>query len=396
MTSIICSFRVQSALNFKKRRCIAIERGKKVLLALESAGHEAYFVGGCVRDLLLKRPIHDWDITTSALPSQVMDIFQHCIPTGLQHGTITVLEEGNAYEVTTYRTDGGYQDGRHPERVEFIADLEGDLLRRDFTINAMAMDARGVLKDMHGGREDLSHGLLRCVGNPVHRFEEDALRMLRAIRFSAQLGFMIEEKTAQAMAQCAPLCAKLSPERVRDEMEKTLLSPRPEVIGEMLRLRMLQPFGIDGAPDLSQMTTLPPVRAVRWAGLLRALPTLDLVRLRLDKKTISLCTRAVQVYQTQYTVLEIKRIIASGGYEVAECACALSGQGDLLSRIIESGDCVTLAQLAVRGSDFPERKGAEVGEVLHALLDYVLAHPEKNTRGQLMDAAKKLEREGRE
>ena len=159
----------------------------QILNVLSSAGYEAYYVGGCVRDTILGRPVHDWDVTTSALPEQVMACFDHCVPTGLKHGTVTVLLDGLSAEVTTFRTDGSYRDGRRPENVTFVRSLREDLARRDFTINAMAMDACGEITDLYGGREDLAQCVIRCVGDPEQRFREDALRMLRALRFSAQL-----------------------------------------------------------------------------------------------------------------------------------------------------------------------------------------------------------------
>ena len=160
-------------------------RPDEVLDTLQRAGFEAWYVGGCVRDTLLGRPIHDWDVTTSALPEQVLALFPRTVPTGLQHGTVTVLSDSGPVEVTTYRADGDYHDGRHPDGVRFVRSLREDTARRDFTVNAMAMDQRGNIRDFYGGRADLAAGILRCVGAPERRFREDALRMLRACRFAA-------------------------------------------------------------------------------------------------------------------------------------------------------------------------------------------------------------------
>ena len=160
-------------------------RPSVILETLRRAGYEAWYVGGCVRDTLLGREIHDWDVTTSALPEQTMACFAHCVPTGIRHGTVTVLEDGVSAEVTTYRTDGSYADGRHPDQVTFVRTLAKDLARRDFTINAMAMDDQGRLVDLWDGQQDLKDKIIRCVGEPERRFREDALRMLRAIRFYA-------------------------------------------------------------------------------------------------------------------------------------------------------------------------------------------------------------------
>ena len=160
-------------------------RPDEIIKTLEDAGFEARYVGGCVRDTLLRRPIHDWDIASQALPEDVMRLFPHCVPTGIRHGTVTVLLGGVSAEVTTYRCDGAYHDGRHPDGVRFVRSLADDLARRDFTINAMAMDEAGVVTDLFGGRDDLARRMIRCVGDPETRFREDALRMLRAYRFAA-------------------------------------------------------------------------------------------------------------------------------------------------------------------------------------------------------------------
>ena len=172
---------------------------KRIIDRIEDAGYEAYAVGGCIRDALLKKEPHDWDITTSADPMTVKRLFSKTFDTGIQHGTVTVLLGGENYEVTTYRVDGDYADGRHPESVTFTRNLADDLKRRDFTINAMAYNPEKGLVDLFGGQDDLKKGIIRCVGDPVERFTEDALRMMRAVRFSAQLGFDIEPATAAAI-----------------------------------------------------------------------------------------------------------------------------------------------------------------------------------------------------
>lgn len=234
---------------------------------LERAGWPAYLVGGCVRDLLLGRTPADYDIATAARPEQVMALFLRTIPTGIKHGTVTVLTEDGPVEVTTFRREGSYTDGRRPDRVRFDAGLAEDLSRRDFTVNAMAMDGAGAVTDPFQGRADLAAGVIRCVGDPERRFAEDALRMLRAVRFSAQLGFVIAEETAAALARCAGRAALLSRERIRAEMEKTLLSPRPEQIGEMLRLGLLAHLHpLREPPDLSALRATEAVPVPRWAA----------------------------------------------------------------------------------------------------------------------------------
>ena len=206
------------------------KNAETILHILENAGYEAYVVGGCVRDSILGRKPDDWDITTSAKPEQVKELFHRTVDTGLQHGTVTVLMEKEGYEVTTYRVDGDYEDGRHPKEVTFTASLEEDLKRRDFTINAMAYNPSGGLVDLFGGMEDIDRKIIRCVGDPLERFTEDALRIMRAVRFSAQLGFSIEEETRKALKVLAPNLKHVSAERIQVELVKLLMSPHPDYL----------------------------------------------------------------------------------------------------------------------------------------------------------------------
>lgn len=191
-----------------------------VLQTLESAGFEAYFVGGSVRDVLLHRHVHDVDITTSAYPEEVKKLFEKSIDTGIKHGTVTVLYGGESYEITTFRTESGYQDFRRPDHVTFVQNLDEDLKRRDFTINALAMDTRGEIVDLFDGLKDLKDHVIRAVGNPETRFHEDALRMMRAVRFMSQLEFRLEEETEQAIKDNHQLLKKISVERIREEFVK--------------------------------------------------------------------------------------------------------------------------------------------------------------------------------
>lgn len=196
-----------------------------VLRTLEDAGFEAYFVGGSVRDVLLHRHVHDVDITTSAYPEEVKELFDKSIDTGIKHGTVTVLYGGESYEITTFRTESGYQDFRRPDHVTFVQNLDEDLKRRDFTINALAMDMHGDIVDLFNGIEDLKNHIIRAVGNPEKRFHEDALRMMRAVRFMSQLEFELEEKTEQAIKDNHELLKKISVERIREEFVKMGLGP---------------------------------------------------------------------------------------------------------------------------------------------------------------------------
>lgn len=206
------------------------EKAKKVVNTIQAAGFEAYVVGGCVRDSVLGRQPQDWDITTSAKPEQVKALFPRTIDTGLQHGTVTVMQDREGFEVTTYRIDGEYEDSRHPKEVVFTPNLEEDLKRRDFTINAMAYNEEKGLVDIFGGMEDIRLGRIRCVGRAEERFGEDALRMLRAIRFSAQLGYEIDEETKQGIRRLAPTLKNISAERIQTELVKMLVSPHPDYL----------------------------------------------------------------------------------------------------------------------------------------------------------------------
>ena len=203
---------------------------EEILRVLNENGHEAYVVGGCVRDSILGRCPNDWDITTSASPYQVKELFPRTIDTGLQHGTVTVMMDKEGYEVTTYRVDGEYEDGRHPKQVTFTSSLEEDLKRRDFTINAMAYHPKEGIVDLFHGMDDMQNKVIRCVGDPLERFHEDALRIMRAVRFSAQLGFEIEEETKAGISRLTQNLRNVSAERIQAELVKLLVSPHPDYL----------------------------------------------------------------------------------------------------------------------------------------------------------------------
>ncbi len=225
----------------------------QIIQTLQAKGYDAYAVGGCVRDSLLGREPKDWDITTSARPQAVKELFSHTIDTGIRHGTVTVMQDHVGYEVTTYRIDGEYEDARHPKEVIFTGNLLEDLKRRDFTINAMAYNETTGLVDAFEGEEDLKRGVIRCVGNPHERFGEDALRMLRALRFSAQLGFVIHGATREAISDLAPNLAKVSAERIQMELMKLLTSDNPGVMGDAYELGLTKVF----LPEFDRMMETP-------------------------------------------------------------------------------------------------------------------------------------------
>ena len=262
---------------------LTLDPGAAALLdTLHAAGYAAYAVGGCVRDSLLGRTAHDWDLCTSALPQQVMELFgaEQCIPTGLQHGTVTIKYGGQLYETTTFRTEGSYTDGRHPDEVQFVPDVREDLARRDFTINAMAYNEAEGLVDPFGGQKDLQNGLLRAVGEPQQRFTEDALRILRLYRFAARFGFALDAATARAARQLAPHLDCISAERIQEELAKLLAAPQPGAYLEPAVLAVvlpeLTPAALEAAkPVVDACPAGEENLPVRWAALLGALGETD-------------------------------------------------------------------------------------------------------------------------
>ena len=262
---------------------LTLDPGAAALLdTLHAAGYAAYAVGGCVRDSLLGRTAHDWDLCTSALPQQVMELFgaEQCIPTGLQHGTVTIKYGGRLYETTTFRTEGSYTDGRHPDAVQFVPDVREDLARRDFTINAMAYNEAEGLVDPFGGQKDLQNGLLRAVGEPQQRFTEDALRILRLYRFAARFGFALDAATARAARQLAPHLDCISAERIQEELAKLLTAPQPGAYLEPAVLAVvlpeLTPAALDAAkPVVDACPAGGENLPVRWAALLGVLGETD-------------------------------------------------------------------------------------------------------------------------
>lgn len=226
----------------EKIRIVIPVKAQAIIDTLTAAGYEAYVVGGCVRDSILGRKPQDWDITTSAKPGQVKELFPRTIDTGLQHGTVTVMQDREGFEVTTYRIDGKYEDSRHPEEVIFTPDLKEDLKRRDFTVNAMAYNEKAGLVDLFGGMEDIRRGIVRCVGDPLERFGEDALRILRAVRFSAQLGYGIDDGTKEGIRKLAPSLQKISAERIQMELVKLITSDHPDDLRTAYELGVTKVF----------------------------------------------------------------------------------------------------------------------------------------------------------
>lgn len=371
------------------------EQIRAFLRFLNDANHQAYLVGGCVRDSLLGIAPHDWDVCTDALPEDLCRLFPNALTYGIRHGTVTVPWQDELIEVTTFRTESGYSDYRRPDAVRFVRDLKTDLSRRDFTINAIAADADGRLRDPFEGESDLHAGILRTVGAAEERFREDALRMLRAIRFSAQLGFSIEQDTQRAIRNCAYLAANLSAERVASEVEKTILTSRPEFAADMIGMGLLKHWGIsEVCDDPMKMLHLPPDRVKRWSGFrLLTGQNLILKTLRLDNRSISISELCAEIRnETARDTLFWKRMIHHVGDEhaaaAAEILSAWDGTDDVhtIRAIIDSGDCCSMKDLAISGEDLIRLgyRGKEIGQALDRALQYVWTHPDRNNSAHLL------------
>ena len=435
---------------------LTLDPGAAALLdTLHAAGYAAYAVGGCVRDSLLGRTAHDWDLCTSALPQQVMELFgaEQCIPTGLQHGTVTIKYGGQLYETTTFRTEGSYTDGRHPDAVQFVPDVREDLARRDFTINAMAYNEAEGLVDPFGGQKDLQNGLLRAVGEPQQRFTEDALRILRLYRFAARFGFALDAATARAARQLAPHLDCISAERIQEELAKLLAAPQPGAYLEPAVLAVvlpeLTPAALDAAkPVLDACPAGEKNLPVRWAALLGALGETDTRRVLKRLRCSNACIEetAVLVRETAGKGvcrsfsedrplgwdpaaagsragdgmarfvseekasahpgdIHIRQLLGRYGLCTVERLCALcaalhpqDAQNCALAaqraRQLEAdGVCCRVSQLAVNGRDLMAAgipAGPALRRVLEALLDGVIRAEYPNEKPALLAAAQKI------
>lgn len=354
-----------------------------ILCALDSAGHRAVLAGGCVRDSLLGRRPSDWDIASSASPEEVLALFPRCVPTGIKHGTVTVMSGGGSVEVTSFRAEGGYSDHRRPDSVSFGCPLEADLARRDLTVNAMAMDAAGEITDPFGGRDDLRRRLLRCVGEPERRFDEDALRMLRTVRFSAQLGFEIEPRTLEAIRALAHLASGLSAERVRDELLKTLRSPAPGLVWQLVDLGLLDAClapgdasapreALDVLPIYARLAHF--CRGLELGGYIMSTDRF-LAALRFDGETLRRTASAVEVLKSGSR--DWKRLLRGHG-EAAVLAAHPKNRA--LRAVLRSGECWELSSLAIGGRELAALgySGPELGRELRRLLDHVIDCPADN------------------
>ena len=402
---------------------------KHIIDVLMENGYEAYAVGGCVRDSILGRVPGDWDITTSALPMQVKGLFRRTVDTGIQHGTVTVMLGRNGYEVTTYRIDGKYEDSRHPESVEFTPKLEEDLKRRDFTINAMAYNDEHGIVDIFDGVGDLQRKIIRCVGNAHDRFDEDALRILRAVRFSAQLGFGIEENTASAAKELAVNLKRISSERIHTEFNKMLKSPHPDYfsVADAIGIMeiVLPEYHVMSAEDKAFVGAFAKECACqlpeRYAAMLFMSGRYSeegpadtakrvLKRLKLDNDTINTASMLLRFGMLEITDDEprIRHIIYETGdknilrildfrtaYEkcIGNDIADVRRMYDICNMIFERGDCVSLKNLAITGKELIAMgvpAGRQMGEILNSLLMLVLDNPQLNDREQLSKEALKI------
>ena len=398
-------------------KCMNIVIPKKIeriLQKINDAGFEAYIVGGCVRDCFLKRQPQDWDITTSAEPNEIKKIFSRTYDTGLQHGTVTVSWEREHYEVTTYRIEKEYDDCRHPNEVIFTKNLKEDLQRRDFTINAIAYHHKEGIKDYFCGQEHIEQKIIKGVGNASERFQEDALRMLRALRFSVQLGFDIEQKTYCALQEQKALIKKISVERIHDELEKILLAEHLEKINLLWDSGLLneissllyQQMKQHEKSIIEQLKRAPFDRIIRWTIFLQYMTAKEgkefLKYLKFDNYTINTVTvllehlkydialeeYALRKKASEITTEQLERLLLVKKIQQKENIEQLQ---NYFYKIVERGDCISLNTLAVTGEDLIQQgmtKGKEIGKMLHFLLNVVHKNPEKNTKEILLNIAK--------
>ncbi len=358
------------------------------LSILRSAGHEGFVVGGCVRDILMGKRPADWDICTSARPEQIKEAFSgyQTIDIGMKHGTVAVLTSGGPVEITTYRIDGAYLDNRHPEKVMFTDDLTEDLARRDFTMNAIAYHPEDGLRDPFDGQKAIADRLIRCVGEPVKRFEEDALRILRGLRFASALGFQIEEESAEAMGQCAERIRKVSAERINVELSKLIMGDSADKI-----LQAFADIFEIAAPGFcaSLVNDAPKNLPVRLALLFPEDTEETLRRLKYDNHTIKTASALSRLMQKPEPCgkVEIKRFLCAEGEEIAGLYFDAVGRSAELEDILRSGECYSIRQLAVCGRDLIAggvEPGPEVGRQLDWLLGLVIEGKIENNKAALL------------
>ncbi len=362
-----------------------------VLNRLTQNGYEAYIVGGCVRDSLLGLTPSDFDITTSAKPQEVIELFEKTIPTGINHGTVTVMVDKTPIEVTTFRTEGYYTDSRHPENVEFVTNLKEDLSRRDFTVNALAFNEETGLVDLFGGVKDLENKVLKAVGDPEKRFREDALRILRLFRFASQLGFEIEEKTFRDALKLGKNLENISHERIFLEIQKALNGKNPKAISPLTQSGALSFLGIDKTPEFYTKTPNPDLRL--FAFLKSASnPLLVLKNLKASNKQIDSFSKLSKLSCLELnTKEEIKNALFLTNITAVLTYFEYTGQNtDLLNEILENNEPFLITHLAISGEDLIGLgfKNKEIGKQLEMLRLEVVKDPSKNKKETLLALTK--------
>ncbi len=374
-----------------------------MLDTLHDAGYEAYVVGGAVRDILLGNSPDDFDITTSCPPVKITELFEKTVETGIKHGTVTVLDGKNAVEITTFRQDAGYSDYRKPDGVNFISNLNEDLKRRDFTVNAMAFSNETGLIDNFGGQNDLKNRIIKAVGNPDKRFNEDALRILRAFRFSAKLDFSIDKETFSSAINSSHLLSKISRERIFSELSKTLVSIAPQKIEPLINCGALSFLGITSAKDLVVLSRLPNRLDIRFFAfcLLTKTNIQNLCKeLKTDKALYKYCEAIKTLSESNFPTdrIRIKKALSISNeallkdyLKIKEITdnISVSSTVSLLNDIINKGEPYLIRHLAVSGDDILALgyKDTDVGKALNKLLEIVISDPSKNVKKTLINIA---------
>ena len=378
----------------------------KIIDTIEGAGYTAWCVGGCVRDMLMGKLPDDYDIASSAPCEEIQRLFPKTVPTGIQHGTITVVMDGTPYEVTRYRVDGEYNDNRHPENVNFTADFSLDLSRRDFTVNAIGYNENRGLCDLYGGKEDIEKKIIRAVGNPTERFLEDALRIIRAVRFASVLEFEIEYDTLEAIKAQANLLENIASERVTAELLKALSGKKASALGVLIEAGGLSAFGIKAVADWSTLDTLPKISLLRLAALAQICfadihEVVQRLRLSNKQKTELLGYFDILAIQTP-TLVTLKPFANKVGYHNLSAAAKAIGilkgiDTDELSnaakKACENNEPYSIEMLNINGNEIKELgfSGSSIGCVQSALLKYVLENPQSNKKEILIEVAKSIE-----
>lgn len=366
---------------------------KTALEILKSAGFEAYAVGGCVRDMMLSKVPDDYDITTNALPEETAALFSHTVLSGIKHGTVTVIIDSKPIEITTYRSDGSYSNHRSPDKVSFINDIGGDLARRDFTVNAMAFDGENKIIDLFGGKEDLKNGIIRAVGNPYERFKEDALRILRALRFSAKLGFSIEENTLNAIIKEAFLLKEISRERIFAEISKILTSENPQILQILANCGGMSFLGIDDnctLADLSAVKGELPIRFYAFCILAKVNAVKLCGELKTDGDLLKYCKNMDCLFALKESAnrIGIKKMLYKTDFRAVNDYLSLTDKDSLplLKEIIDLKEPYLIKDLAVNGKDITDLgySGGDVGKILEKLLYRVMENPAENKKEYLL------------